>query len=68
MLRQIEKEHLERALHSNKVMLFLGAGFSCEAINKNRLKFPSGKELSKILWEYAYEDDEYEETDLQVIF
>ena len=68
MLRQIGKEHLERALHSNKVVLFLGAGFSCEAINKNQLKFPSSKELSKILWEYTYKDDEYEETDLQIIF
>lgn len=68
MLTLIDKEHLERALHSNKVVLFLGAGFSCEAINKNQTKIPTGKKLSEILWRFTYDDDECDDTDLQTVF
>ncbi len=68
MLNKTERDHIKRALHSNAVMLFLGAGFSCEATNKIDSKIPAGKNLSKILWEYTYGSEEYEETDLQTIF
>ena len=68
MLNQDDKDHLMRALHSNKVMLFLGAGFSCEATNIDGSKIPTGKKLSKLLWNYLYGNDDYDGSDLQILF
>ena len=68
MFSDIDINHLERALHSNKVMLFLGAGFSCKAKNSFNDTLPTSVELSKILWKHNYGDEDYESTDLQTIF
>gem|GEM_PF-4788651 len=49
MLSDRDTQHLKRALFSNKVVLFLGAGFSCGAISDSGSPVPIGKELEKIL-------------------
>ena len=68
MLTQYDKEHLRMALFSNRVVLFLGAGFSCNATSISDKQIPSGSQLCQILWDFCEYDEEYEETDLQTIF
>jgi len=68
MLKSFDIKHLKRALFSNRVILFLGAGFSCEAKSASDNQIPTGPQLSKILWDFCGYEEEYTEIDLQTIF
>ncbi len=68
MFDRNQEEYLLRALGRNQVVLFLGAGFSSEAINRFNNKIPSGWELSKIIWKYLEYEGEYDNTSLAEMY
>lgn len=61
-------EHLKKAVLSNSVNLFLGAGFSSEATNASGKNIPVGSEFAKILWQFLSYPGNYDDTPLQQIF
>jgi hypothetical protein len=46
-----DEEYIVRHASQASLMLFLGAGFSCEATNQLGRPLPNGKELAKAIWE-----------------
>jgi tetratricopeptide (TPR) repeat protein len=60
--------YVERALNKNEVVLFLGAGFSREAINLTGTNLPGTPELCKVLWRFLEYHGEWEGASLKVLF
>jgi DNA replication protein DnaC len=54
MFTKNQEEYLIRRLNRNDVILFLGAGFSYDAINQGGEQFPLGKQLSRKMWELMF--------------
>ncbi len=48
----IDKKRLQRAIAQNQLMLFVGAGFSAEAVARNGKQLPSSRQLAELLWGY----------------
>lgn len=63
-----DEKYLTRLLGRNQVVLFLGAGFSMDAINKTGENFPSGKNLCIKLWNFLKIEEDYDETPLPVLY
>lgn len=64
MFRENDEKYLIRAISQNRVVLFLGAGFSRGVKNKIGSPFPSGTELGAIFWKYMNYDGHYDDTPL----
>ena len=61
-------ELLKKAVLTNSAVLFLGAGFSHDAINMNGEKMPVGKQFASTLWDFLGYPGAYDDTPLQDIF
>lgn len=68
MFEKNQEEFLIRKLKRNEVVLFLGAGFSLDAKNKDDINLPLGGKLSELIWELVYPDKEYESTSLPIMY
>ena len=68
MFKKDDEKYLIRQLSSNKVVLFLGSGFSLDAKNKTKENFPTGWNLSKKIWEFLQIDGEYDDTSLPEMY
>jgi hypothetical protein len=68
MFSKTDEEYLIRKLSRNEAMLFLGAGFSMEAVNINNENLPSGRQLSEKIWDFIKLDGAYDGTPLQTLF
>ncbi len=62
------REELARAMRSNTLVLFLGAGFSTEATNQLDEAIPIGEVLCRKLWSFLRFTQEYDGTSLQDLF
>lgn len=70
MFSKTQEEYLLRRLNRNEVVLFLGAGFSVDAVNQLGESFPVGKGLGKKIWEFMYSTEPFidDGTSLQDIY
>lgn len=68
MFKDSDEKYLIRLLSKNKVVLFLGSGFSMIATNKNKENFPTGWALSKKIWEFLSFDGDYDNSSLPELF
>lgn len=68
MFEQNDQDYLIPRLAGNRVLLFLGAGFSLEAKNLLDMPFPTGKSLAKTLWSHLQLPGEYDGTHLKEMF
>src|SRR5213080_4174053 len=59
---------LARALRSNTLVLFLGAGFSTGATNQLDEPIPTGETLCRKLWSFLRLPQEYDGSSLQDLF
>src|SRR4051812_7892803 len=66
--RDVDKQRLRRAIERNQAVLFLGAGFSSEAIGRSGSKIPGAAALSVKLWEYLGYPGDYDNTPLKDLF
>lgn len=64
MFANDDEKYLIRLLCNNKVILFLGAGFSFDAFNCLREKMPAAKCLAEKIWKYLGYSDAYDGTTL----
>jgi len=64
MFEKNDEEYLVRAISQNKVVLFLGAGFSAEALNKLGRPLPIGSTLGELMWVWLGYDGQYDGTAL----
>jgi hypothetical protein len=52
-----DRDFLLNSVKTNSAVLFLGAGFSANAKNKNSQHIPLGKAFGEILWKFlGYSD------------
>jgi hypothetical protein len=58
-------QFLLRAMRANKCVLFLGAGFSRDALNKQGKPIPAGWDLGEALWQWLEYDKEHGAYDSQ---
>ncbi len=63
-----DKEYLIRQLSNNQIVLFLGAGFSRDAKNRNDENFPSAWELGKKMWNFLNYKNDYDGTPLPQMY
>src|SRR5699024_9836885 len=63
-----DERYLIRQLSSNQVVLFLGAGFSLDATNRNNENFPTGWKLGEKIWKFLKIDGEYDGTSLSEMY
>ncbi|MAM29000.1 MAG: hypothetical protein CMC13_08250 [Flavobacteriaceae bacterium] len=68
MFSKDEEKYLKRQIGNNQVLLFLGAGFSRDAINLNGQSFPSAWELGKLMWDFLGYSGEYDNTSLPEMY
>lgn len=68
MFSDDDKKYLLRLIGKNRVVLFLGAGFSFDAKNKLQEPFPFGKNLAEKIWEFLGYDESYDGTNLQELY
>ena len=68
MFKDSDEKYLIRLLSKNKVVLFLGSGFSMIATNKNKENFPTGWVLSKKIWDFLNFDGDYDNSSLPELF
>lgn len=61
-------QYLKRHLHSNRVVLFLGAGFSMGAKNAQGETLPSSNDLAEKLWDYMDYANPYDGTHLGIVY
>ncbi len=59
---------LKKAITSNSVVLFLGAGFSADAQNLGGEKLPVGSGFAKKLWALLKYTGEYDDTELPTLY
>jgi hypothetical protein len=62
------RDELGRALRTNRLVLFLGAGFSTDATNQRGEPIPIGLQLCEKLWEFLRYSERYDGTSLQDLF
>jgi len=62
------REELARALRSNSLVLFVGAGFSTGATNQIDEPIPTGETLCRKLWSFLRFTQEYDGASLQDLF
>ena len=61
--------HLRTQMANGSLVLFTGAGFSLEAVNRQSETLPSVLKLTKLLWNICYPNAEFEQdTELQDIY
>lgn len=65
---EVDKQRLRRAIERNQAVLFLGAGFSCEATGRSGSSIPSSAALCAKLWDYLGYPGEYDNTPLKDLF
>ncbi len=63
-----DERYLLKAISDNRVILFLGAGFSHDASNRLGNHIPSGMELADQIWNLLDYDDPYNGTDLGKLY
>ena len=68
MFEANDTTYLLRQLGRNDVVLFLGAGFSRNALNQTGNSMPVGKDLAEHLWELLNYDQAYDDTNLSEVF
>ena len=71
MLDSNDEKLLKRAITRNQCVLFLGAGFSGDATNKNGDRLPASWQLAVALWEwmgYRAKYGDYDDTPLDRLF
>ncbi len=68
MLDKDDAKRLVQALQANRVVLFLGAGASLDAVARNGESFPHGRRLCEELWDYLEYSGPFDNTDLQTLF
>jgi len=68
MFDRIDEQYLLRVLGQNQVLLFLGAGFSRDTRNQLGSQLPSGRDLSKLFWEFLGYEGEYDGTSLAEMY
>jgi hypothetical protein len=68
MFTKSQSEYLIRRLQRNEVVLFLGAGFATDAINKNNEKFPTGRQFSEKIWNYLGMPGSYDGAPLTTMY
>jgi SIR2-like domain len=64
----VTSERLVSAIRLNRVVLFLGSGFSRTAQNRSHRDMPDGRGLAKALWGYLEYKEPYDGSDLQTVF
>jgi hypothetical protein len=62
------RDELGRALRTNRLVLFLGAGFSIEATNQLGEPIPAGETLSRKLWSFLRLSEDYDGSRLPDLF
>jgi hypothetical protein len=67
-IKPTDRDFLLNSITTNSAVLFLGAGFSVGAKNKNGAPIPLAKDFTKILWEFLNYSTEYDGTNLQTVF
>ncbi|MDZ4806789.1 MAG: hypothetical protein SGI96_00815, partial [Bacteroidota bacterium] len=68
MFDKTQSEFLLRRLQRNEVVLFVGAGFSLEAINRTNQKLPTGRAFAEKLWIFLGMPGAYDGTTLQTMY
>jgi hypothetical protein len=68
MFDKSQSEFLLRKLQRNEVVLFVGAGFSLDAINKTNQKLPTGRVFAEKLWTFLGMPGAYDGTTLQTMY
>lgn len=70
MLNHGDLQFLLRAIRRNRCVLFLGAGFSADAVNRRGEKIPAGSTLARKLWAWlGYgAEEEYDFSGLDRLF
>ena len=68
MFEKEQEEFLIRKLQRNEVVLFIGAGFSIDALNKNNEQLPLGNQFAQKIWSIIYPTKEYEITPLPILY
>jgi hypothetical protein len=63
-----DKQYLESNLRRNRVVLFLGAGFSRDATNSAGAHIPLSQEVAETLWKTAKFPGEYDGTELRYLY
>src|ERR1700690_4496617 len=67
-LTSTDRDFLLKSITSNSAVLFLGAGFSIGAKNKNGEAIPLAKQFSEILWGFLGYSVVYDGTNFPTIF
>lgn len=68
MFSKDDEKYLVRLIGSNQVVLFLGSGFTSEALNRMGEPFPLGRDLSIKLWDFLGYRSDYDETKLPEMY
>lgn len=68
MFSKTDEQYLIRLLGKNEVLLFLGAGFSLEAKNKQGENFPTALQLCEKLWKFLGYSGDYDQSSLPEMF
>jgi len=64
MFERNDEQYLIRAIGQNRVVLFLGAGFSADVQNRLGSQLPIGAELGQLLWRFLGYEGDYDGTSL----
>src|SRR2546429_4572165 len=67
-LDAVTREELARAIRSNTLILFLGAGFSAGATNQIDEPIPTGDTLCRKLWSFLRFTQDYDGSSLKDLF
>ncbi|OIO70634.1 MAG: hypothetical protein COW19_11350 [Zetaproteobacteria bacterium CG12_big_fil_rev_8_21_14_0_65_55_1124] len=62
------EKYLLKAISENRVILFLGTGFSYDATNRLGNNIPSGKKLAEQIWGSLEYQEPYDGTDLGKLY
>lgn len=68
MFERNDEQYLIRAIGQNKVVLFLGAGFSVGVKNRLGSQIPTGATLGQRLWEFMDYSGNYDNTSLAEMY
>lgn len=68
MFKENDAKYIKRLIGRNEVVLFLGSGFSRDAENKLKEKFPTGYGLGKKIWDFMAYPGDYDNTPLPEMY